>query len=174
MRGLTLLEVLISIGILSFVILGVFSVLSVGGANYSTNFASLGLQQQARQGMSWLVREVRQAKWNSVNPLGPDENGNSSITFDMLNAATGTGVHYFVTKTVASGRELWQLQRTDNAHPAAQTKANDIRVLTISKNDAKHIINIGMQASKTIRSFGKDQTLTFSLNEQIRVRNYNL
>lgn len=164
---MTLLETLIAIGIFSFVILGFFSVLGVGGGNYSAGLVSLSLQQQARQGMNWLVKEVRQASWDSIDiPVEVDANRNNRITFNTLDT---TGVQYFVESTTVEGKTLWQLKRQDSTH--AEVKANDIRVLTFSKNNSEHILNIYVQASKTFRSFGKDQTVTFPLSEQIQVRN---
>lgn len=167
MKGLTLLETLVAIGIFSFIILGIFSVLGVGGANYSANLTSLNLQQQVRQGMNWLTKEARQAYWDSIEiPAVVDAYGNHSITFNTMDS---TGVEYFVEPTTVAGKTLWQLKRRDPAH--TEVKANDIKLLTFSKDSSEHILSIRMQASKTFRSFGKDQTLVFSLNEQIQVRN---
>jgi len=150
-----------------------YGVLNITKTNYDTNLVSLNLQRQARQGMSRLSREIRQAKvWDSINivPAPPDfdVNGNNSITFNTPDA---TGVNYCVTRTVVSGKELWQLQRTDSAHTVPEIIANDIGVLKFLKDSIGHLLNIQVQASKTFHSFGKDRTLTFPLTEKVAVRN---
>ena len=170
MKGFTLLEILVTVLIFGFIIVGMYGVLNITQANYSTNSASLNLQQQARQGMSWLSREIRQASWDSIDivPTPPDldANNNNSITFNTPGAV---GVEYFVTWTLVSGRELWQLKRE---HPTGTYKiiANDIRGLNFLTSSG-NIVNIQVQASKTFRSLGKERTLAFPLTEQVTVRN---
>ena len=176
MKGFTLFEILVAILILTFIVGGICGVLNISKTNYDTNLVSLNLQRQARQGMSRLSREIRQAKvWDSINivPAPPDFdiNGNNSITFNTPDATTGTSVNYCVTRTVVSGKELWQLQRTDSAHTVPEIIANDIRVLKFLKDSTGHLLNIQVQASKTFHSLGKDRTLTFPLTEKVAVRN---
>ncbi len=167
MKGLTLLETLIAIGIFSFVIAGIFGVLGIGGTSYNTNLNSLNLQREARQGMGWLIKEARKASWATLQTPGPDANGNFSITFDTPDQA---GVSYSVVHTVVAGKDLWQLHRTVPGG-APQIRANDVTVLTASKDPVKHILNMQMQTSKTFSSFGQNRTLTFSLTERIQIRN---
>jgi len=165
-KGFTLLETVVTVLIFTFIIGGMYGVLNLARTNYDTNLVSLNLQRQARQGMSWLSRETRQASWASINITPPDANNNNSITFNTPDA---NGVNYSVTKTQVSGQTLWQLKRT---YPAGSVKirANDIIGLNFSKNSG-HILNIQVQASKTFSSGGQGRTLTFSLTEQVEVRN---
>lgn len=172
MKGLTLLEILIAIGIFSFIIVGIFSVLSAGGANSSANFVSLNLQQQARQAMNWLSGEAREAYFDasdavSEGELHPMVIGSNSITFDTPDK---TRVRYYVDSAVVSGKMLSQLKRTDSLDPVPKIKANDIISLVCSRGSG-HLLNITVTAGKTFRSQGKSQTPEFSLTEQVQVRN---
>jgi len=166
MKGFTLLEILVTVLIFGFIIVGMYGVLNIAQANYGTNSVSLNLQRQARQGMSWLSREIRQASWASIVLGSLDVNDNNSITFNTPGAV---GVEYFVTWTLVSGRKLWQLKRE---YPTGTYKiiANDIRGLNFWTS-LGNIVNIQVQASKTFRSLGKERTLAFPLTEQVTVRN---
>ena len=167
MKGFTLFEILVTVLILTFIIGGMYGVLIISTTNYNTNLASLNLQRQARQGMRWLSRDIRQASWASRDIDGPDANNNYNITFNTTDA---TGVEYFVSATtLASGVTLWQLKR-ECPTCTDIIIANDIRCLNLSQGSGQ-ILNIQMQASKTFRSLGRDRTLTFNLTEQVQVRN---
>ncbi len=153
MKGFTLLEILVAILIFTFIIGGMYSVLNISKTNYDTNLASLNLQRQARQGMSWLIREIRQAYLSSI----PNKDQNrSSITFNTPDA---NGVQY----SLVSG-QLWR------GYPTGTVIANDITALAFPPI-VGNLQKITLEASKTFRSLGKDRTLTFSLTEQVEVRN---
>jgi len=165
-KGFTLLETLVTVMIFSFIVIGIYGVLGVAQTNYDTRSVSLNLQRQARQGINWLSREMRQAYWSSISIASPDSNNNNSITFNTPDA---TGVNYSVTKTQGLGSTLWQLERTCPAC-ASKIRANDIIGLNLSQGSG-HILNIQMTTSKTFSSRGKAWTLTFPLSEQVEVRN---
>jgi len=136
-----------------------YGLLSIARTNYDTNSVSLNLQRQARQGMGWLSREIRQAYLDTIIPGPPDVSGiYHSITFDRF------GVNG-VTYSLVSG----QLKRSCSTCTEMPI-ANDIIGLNFSPivgNKQK----ITLEASKTFRSLGKDRTLTFSLTQQVQVRN---
>lgn len=178
MKGFTLLEILVTVLIFTFIMAGMYGLLNVAKTNYDINSASLNLQRQARQGMSWLIRDIRQAYWKSIydllaippinNITGPDANNNYAITFNTLDELSG--INYSVIKTVVSGKELWQLQRTTGT--GVRIIANDIRNLTFTRDPGgAQVVIIKVEASRTFRSLGQDRTLTFSLTEQVQVRN---
>lgn len=66
MKGISLLEVLITILIFAFISCGIYGVLNLGNITFSTDLTLLNLQHQARQGMEWMVRDIRQAIPSSV------------------------------------------------------------------------------------------------------------
>ncbi len=161
-KGFTLIEALVTILIFSFAILGIYGFLNYARINYDTNLVWLNLQQQARQGMSWLSREVRQAYW-PPEISGPDAYGNQAITFRMTPDA-----NYVCYSVVKEGSEPWQLKRTDTT--GTKKRANDITNLTFSSPGGR-ILTITVTARKTFSSFGKVRTLTFPLTQQVKVRN---
>ena len=58
--GFTLVEILVTILIMFFITAGIYGVSNVGERTYSTDMGLLELQQQARQSMSGMARELRQ------------------------------------------------------------------------------------------------------------------
>lgn len=176
-KGFTLLETLVTVLIFTFIVGGMYGVLLLAKTNYDTNLVSLNLQRQARQGMSWLSREIRQASWASISISSPDVNGNNSITFNTPDA---NGIKYSVIKTqVSADKTLWQLIRT---YPAGSVKIRaDVRVddkynpdmtgSLIFSQGSGNILNIQIKANKTFSSVGQTRTLTFTLTEQVKVRN---
>lgn len=164
MKGFTFLEILVAILIFTFIVAGMYGVLNIARTNYDTNLVSLNLQRQARQGMSWLSREIRQAFVSTIE-ITVDGSNNNIITFNTPDA---TGVKYYV---LVSGGQLWQLVRE---YPTGTiiVIANNITVLSYPTRSAgSNIQKITLQASKTFFSGGKEQALTFSLTEQVQVRN---
>lgn len=152
MKGFTLLEILIAVLIFTFIIGGMYGILNLTKINYDTNLVSLNLQRQARQGMSRLSREIRQA---FVSSIRLDQNS-TSITFNTTDAA---GIEY----SLHSG-QLWR------NYPTGWVIANDITNLTFSPI-VGNMQKITLEVNKTFRSFEKNRTLTFSLTEQVQVRN---
>jgi prepilin-type N-terminal cleavage/methylation domain-containing protein len=62
MRGFTLAEILVSALILGFLFAAIYGVLNVGNIIYKDDITLVELQQQARQAMDGMIREIRQAK----------------------------------------------------------------------------------------------------------------
>jgi hypothetical protein len=130
-----------------------YNVLIISTTNYDTKLVSLNLQRQARQGMSRLSREIRQAYLTSI--LNSTQN-RTNITF---NTTVANGVTYSLV--------LGQLWR---GYPTGMVIANNITNLTFPPIEG-NLQKITLGASKTFRSLGRNRTLTFNLTEQVEVRN---
>ena len=142
--------------IFTLIIGGIYGALNIAKINYDTNLVSLNLQRQVRQGMSQLVREIRQAYLISITDKDLNRN---SITFNRPGEDN-------ITYSLIAG----QLRRS----PGGQVIANDIAGLYFaplsfnsSANEYIPLQKITLVASKTVHS----RLLTFSLIEQVRVRN---
>jgi prepilin-type N-terminal cleavage/methylation domain-containing protein len=158
-KGFTLLEILVTILIFSFIVGGMYGVLNVSRTNYDANSVSLNLQRQARQGMSWLVRDLRAAKASSTNIV--QDGSNNNITF---NTSSETDVKYYVNATTS------QLKRISSTS-AEVVKANDITGLVFPARGSSNIQQIQLNASKTFFSNGQNRTLTLPFTEQVQMRN---
>ncbi|MFC1658584.1 PilW family protein [Candidatus Omnitrophota bacterium] len=84
LRGFTLVEVLVSALIVSFLIAGIYGILNIGTMSYNIDLSLLGLQQNARLAMAWMVRELREAEASdiSIESIGADDD---RVIFDTPN-----------------------------------------------------------------------------------------
>ncbi len=156
MRGFTLLEILVSVGILSFLIAGIFAVLNVGDMNWHLDMGLLDLQQQARQTMNGMIRELRQSKASAITV-----NSTSDISFSVPPQTYGdTWIgpirYYLDTQTQQIKREYTS---------ATKILANNINSLNFSLSG--NIMQIQLGAAKTV----KQRALSFFLTEKVRLRN---
>ena len=157
MRGVTLVEILVSVIILSFLVAGIFGVLNVGNITYNTDLGLLDLQQQARQAMDGMTRELRQSRAALVNIVSSSE-----LTFSIPPATYGAGwigpIRYYLDTSE---------NRIMREYPAGTEKiiANDINSLTFSPSS--NLLDIQLTCAKTVLQ----RDLSFSLNGQVRFRN---
>ena len=170
MRGFTLIEVLVSFGILIIVFAGVFAVLNVGQMNFGTGMASLDLQQQARQAMDGMTKEIRQSRVNNIT-ISTDR---TMVDFTVpINITTNP-----ITYSSVISYYLNADNQIIREHPTETTKvlANDIRNLSfccIGGSDCfdyqnSTTVQIQMEATKSVR---QRNLTSFNLTEQVRLRN---
>lgn len=148
----TLVEVIVSLGILSFVLLGGYGVLQAGNTIFVKDEALLQMQQQTRDAMNRIIKEVRQA---SSQTITSNYNGttNDKIVFTIPNAA---GIQYYLNGT--------NLVRQ---YPAGTTWniASNINLLKFTLTGS--LLQIQITANQLIYSV----TTSFSLTDKVRLRN---
>jgi Tfp pilus assembly protein PilV len=156
MKGFSLVEVLVSGVILTLMIAGIYSVLHTGTVTYTIDVTYVEMQQQARQALDWMLRELRGATTKTIGT------GNTSITFSTLSLAN---VQYYRVG-----------DRAIREYPSLSTRvlAHNITGLTFccgtncAENCAdSNLVEISVTASKAVR----DQTVSFPLKGQVRLRN---
>lgn len=149
-KGFTLVEALLSMAILTIVLLGVYGVLKTGNTVIFNDAVRVELQQQARNAMDRLVREVRQASSHIVTTINAN--------------------HDRLTVTIPSASNiLFYLSGTNfvREYPAGtiKTLASDISYLKFSTSGS--VLTINVRASKT----QYNRTITVPLMEKVRLRN---
>lgn len=151
-KAFTLVEVMISLGILSFVLLAGYGVLQAGNTIFVKDEALLVMQQQTRDAMNRIVKEVRQA---SSQTITSNYNGttNDKIVFTI---PTATGIQYYLNGT--------NLVRQ---YPSGTTNniASNISVLKFTLTAS--LLQIQITANQVIYSV----TTSFSLTDKVRLRN---
>ena len=152
-KGLTLVEVLISVVILSFLVVAILTVLRVGEMNWREETALVSLQQDTRQSIDGMLKEIRQSNTTDVTV----SDGGARIDF-FIPDVSNTIAYYL------GGDDGDQIIRE---HPAGATKvlANDINVLNFSLVGETIIVGVG--ATKTEGG----RNIIFSLTEKVRLRN---
>ncbi len=171
MRAFTLIEILISIVILCVIIFAILSVLYVADLNWHTEVGLLDLQQQARQSMDGMIREIRQGKLLTISSGGGRID--FSIPVSILNPDSYYNVSYYL--------ENDQIIRE---HPIGTRKnlANNITNLSFccwygascgTDCTGSEVLQIQLKAQKTSR----DIELAFPqeegkfLTEKVKLRN---
>ncbi len=168
MKGFTLVEVLFTMAIISILIAGLFMVLNIADVTWSLDEGLLGLQEQARQAMDGMVRELRQSRGSNVTITG-----GTSIQFSIPTNITSEPVAYsdLISYYVDNGQLI-------RRHPLDESRvvANDINSLTFScwngtnwgdDCSESNILQIWLSAGKTVRQ----RPLSFNLTEKVRLRN---
>lgn len=146
-KGFTLVEVMVSLSILSLMIVGIYGVLNTGNVTYYKSIGLLELQQQTRQAMSAITRELREA--TNVSPTGTS----TSVTFDTPDESN---VQCYLD---TAENQIIRRGATD------KILANDIS--SLSFNYTSPIVQIQIGAEKTV----VNNDLSFSLNGTVRLRN---
>ncbi len=148
--GFTLIEALMCIMIFSVILLGAYGVLATGNTVRTNDNALVEVQQQARNAMGRIVREVRQSSTHSIVALGAN---NYKITFTTPAAA---GIMYYLSGTNLV-REYPVNTKTNIASNIALLK------FTLSST----LLQIDIRSEKSL--FNK--IISFPLTEKVRLRN---
>ena len=177
MRGLTLVEILVSVVILGFLFAAIYGVLNIGNIIFKDDMTLLELQQQARQGMDGMVREIRQTNTDPVEGNISIVSG-SEITFSVPPQTYGDPwvgpISYY--RDVNDANNDGVVNQIIREYPAGTRKilANEITVLSFSL--AGSVAGIELAAKKASR--GRDLCFPSlcanpqkTLKETIRLRN---
>ena len=130
---------------------GLYGVLGTGVSIYMSDTALLDLQQEARNGMERMTRELRESN-QSVYTNGYA--GNGRVIFSTPNEAS---VQYYLNNN--------QLMREYPLATTAKPVAQNITSLQFAKSGT--LMTVSLQAQKSIYH----KTLTFSLAQKVRLRN---
>ena len=164
-KGITLIELMITLAVLSFIILGLVVFFTGGARSWITGQYQLEAQRNARQAMESMVREIRHGK------IVEDTSDSISIVFRTpfngspeinYNWDTGTGVLYRNTNPIIDdvlSLSFTYLDNTDNVIPTSDLEFSN----KVSK------IHIELQVDVE-----KDNNPDITLNSDIDLRNFDL
>lgn len=154
MKAFTLLELLVTVLILTVMVFAIYSVLNVASTNFPTDTALLDLQQQARQAIELISKESREASVSNIT-ITPADTDHDILIFST---PTKNGISYYIN--LANGRLIRQ-------YPTGTTRvvAHDITRLKFSLTG--NLLIIEVQTQKDIQQ----KTLNFQLKGRVRVRN---
>ncbi len=175
MRGFTLLEILVSVLILGFIFGAIYGVLNVGNIIFREDITLVQLQQQGRQAMSWMVKEIRKSKPSEITLT----EGNTEISFNIPPEAYGDPwagpISYY--RDINDANSDGVQDQIIREYPAGTWKilGNDITTLSFSLSG--NLVEIQLAAKKTVQ----DRELCFpvlycndtskTLKEKVKLRN---
>lgn len=151
LTGFTLVEVLVAAVVLSLLVMGVLTVLNSSDMAWNVDMGLVDLQQQARQVMARMIREIRQADSVTI--------GSSTVTFSTPWATAGNIIY-----SLNNG----QIIRTYDS--STSVLANNINSLIFS-SPVSDIVEIQLQAQKSVRGRTITFPMTGKLIEKVRLRN---
>ena len=172
MRGFSLIEILISSVILIIIFTGVFFVLNAGDQSWNAGTGSLDLQQQVRQAMDGMSKELRQTRGGNIT-IEPDSR---SINFTVPISITTDPVTYSSVINYYLNATSNQLERLHPSDAESKVLANDIADLSFCCQGGSDcfdcqnstLLQIQVNGTKTVRQ----RALTpFNLTEEVGLRN---
>lgn len=162
MKGFSILEVLISIAILSIITGAIFLVLTAGDKVYFMDSGLLDLQQEARSAMARMTRELRCSREETIS------GGGSSISFDT---PTLTDVRFYINN--ADNQLIREFPLGTQVVIGNYITAlnfccwhDDTGTCDTDCTDSK-LIEISLTVTNTVRG----RTLTLPIKEQVALRN---
>lgn len=160
--GISLIEILVTALIFSLIIVAIFGVLEMGNRTFPNDLGLLDLQQQARQGMDRMIREIRQSSASGVSIGG----GGANITFSIPNI---TSIYYYLD---TNSHRIIRQQPKDTG--STKILANDIDSLSFSLSAG--VVEILLVGEKT--ALNKElcfpspcQNPKKTLKEKVKLRN---
>ncbi|MDP1853590.1 MAG: prepilin-type N-terminal cleavage/methylation domain-containing protein [Candidatus Omnitrophota bacterium] len=188
-NGFSLLEVLISLAIFLIIASVMFAFLTSGRKTFDMGAAQIDVEQEARRGLDYMSKELRQSSDGKISGVAKGASGNTiifEIPYNVDNSVDGdvidsfgaiewsddTGVNRIgtITYSLVGGQILRNLSFTGEQI----VLANDISSLNFSRPLAADTVAINLTAEKyPFKGFSgpTDEKVTVSLNTQVRVRN---
>ena len=153
-------------------------VLNIADLNWSLGGGLLGLQQQVRQAMDGMVRELRQSRSSNVTITGGTDI-QFSIPTDITPVTYSELISYYVVYVSDEQKQLFREHPMGSDPPDRVAVANDINSVTFcwchgatcatcdNINGGSNLVRIQLVAGKTVRQ----KSVSFSLTEKVRLRN---
>lgn len=174
MKGFTLVELLLTLVILGILMGGIYVVFNISQLASNEDMALLSLQQQGRQAMDGMTREIRKSKsgLSDITITTPGPNSGAVIIFKIPSNS------YCFKYSVNNNRIIREII---NCTTAAQLKqqilANDMNSLNFSRSG--NTVEIKLSLKKTVRRRDlcfpnpceTPPVLPKTLTEKVRLRN---
>jgi prepilin-type N-terminal cleavage/methylation domain-containing protein len=147
-HGFSLTEMIVSVGIFSVIMAGIYSILYVGNISWSMQDANVNVQRQARLAVDKMSRDLRVATGLSID----QEEGTVSVVF------TKNGAPVSYDWTSEAGSTQYQLIRTVNSVPIVM--AQDISAFSVTESAD----NITISVTASVEARGKTIDYTLAAN----------
>ena len=165
-KGMTLIELMVTLAVLSIIILGLVVFFTAGARSWITGQYQLEAQRNARQAMESMVREIRHGETVEKNSstltsraFKPPFNGSPDINYYL---DTGTGILYRNTNPIIDdvlSLNFTYLDNNDNVIPTSDSEFNN----KVSKVHIKLQVDVDGDSNPDI-----------TLNSDIDLRNFDL
>ena len=160
-KGFTLVEALVSIGLVSLIITAIFSVLSIADLSWQTDTNLLELQQHVRMTMDSIAKEVRNSVPGTIYSSVPEY-----LTFYVYVKNPLDPYEYVQSPTpimYTFDKAAKEIKRYN--YGTTRVLAKDISNLSFSLSG--EMLEIRINASKIV----KGKVISYSMLDKVRLRN---
>ncbi|HTY44825.1 MAG TPA: hypothetical protein VMD52_02390 [Patescibacteria group bacterium] len=148
-KGVSLLEVLVSTLLFSYIILVAYAIMNLANVTWNINMDYVTLRQQVRGAIDGMAREIRQSRVVDINIT----NGGSNISFTM----GGNNIKYSRNNDNQIIRE----------HPTGTLKTLAQGISNLNFTLVNKVVTVKVTGVNNLRN----ENLTFSLSEKVYPRN---
>ena len=150
-KGVTLIELMVVVVILSLIILGLVTFFTGGVRSWITGQNQLSAQRNARQAIDQMVREIREGNNFTIGP-------SNSVTISYLSSFGKNPVTFKLSGTV--------IEREVNS--VSSPMINSVKTLSFASTDASKV-HILLEVD-----VDNDGNPDITLNTDVNIRNYGL
>lgn len=150
MKGFTLVEMMVSVAIFGLLFLAIFAILTAGNNVFQRDAIYLELQQNTRNGMDRIVREVRESRSSVITVEAANAD---RISFNTPNE---TGIRYYLS----SGALIRE-------YPSGTRKTLATGLGRLKFIKTAKLLTIDLRGEKIYQG----GTFSFPLIESVRLRN---
>jgi Tfp pilus assembly protein PilW len=170
LRGLTLVEALVTVLIFSIILGATYTVLISGSDSWEVNNVRVELQQELRKAMDWMSQELREAGSASITNVLANGTWYTTITFRTATGVTGGTIDWSTDtiQYVLGGADANQLQRIKAGDPTKIVALNIQSLQFRRQASSSDIVEVALQARK---STPKGNQLNVNSDFKIQLRN---
>jgi len=170
-RGFTLLEVMVTVLILSFLVGALYVSMNAGQRTWEVNRAQIDLQRELRKSMEQIKKDLFETGSAAIVDVPADDVWYTSITFHIPNTALNGSILWESNtfQYILGGTGLTELHRINSMGPATDIVAHDIQSVQFRRQSATpNIMEVALVGEDITL---KGNSLTYQLNFELELRN---
>ena len=156
LTGFTLVELMVSMLLLTFIVGALIAVFNMGRNVYDSNEGMMDMQRIVRQSIGGMIREARQSRVADITIGGGGTTISFIIPISLDPLTDSSSIQYYVDANNQLIRE----------HPAGALQVLAVNIDSLSFTLNGNILDIVVQATIDL----KQQDLTFTIRERISLR----
>ena len=168
-KGFTLVEAMITVIFFSLIVGACFLLSKVGNESWQVNSVRIGLAQENRKALDWLMNELRQSGASTISNVPADGSWYNTISFKMATGITSGKASWGDEVTYAiGGVNNDQLIRTQSGQE--RVIAHDFNTIQFKRLPATpDIVEVAINVKR--RTARANQELDLGSNFKIKMRN---